>query len=99
MAEAEGKLIGFACLAEIEVAATPYRPARGYLEVDEFGVDEAVHRQGVGRKLFEEIRAFARSRGMNRIELTVWEFNADALKFYESIGFATYRRYLEMTTD
>ena len=25
----------------------------------------------------------------------MWEFNEGALKFYESIGFTTYRRYME----
>lgn len=26
----------------------------------------------------------------------MWEFNEEALKFYEAIGFTTYRRYMEM---
>lgn len=29
----------------------------------------------------------------------MWEFNENALKFYEAIGFNTYRRYMEMTVD
>lgn len=30
------------------------------------------------------------------IELKMWEFNEEALKFYESVGFTTYRRYTEL---
>ena len=26
----------------------------------------------------------------------MWEFNRDALAFYEAVGFKTYRRYLEL---
>ena len=33
--------------------------------------------------------------GLDKIELDVWEFNDTALKFYESLGFRTYRRYME----
>ena len=82
--------------AEIKTPATPYRPARHYLEVDEIGVDESVRRQGVGRKMFEEIRCIAMKKGFKRIELNMWDFNEAALKFYEAIGFSTYRRYMEM---
>ncbi len=42
------------------------------------------------------IRDFAREKGFHRIELTMWEFNQDALAFYEAAGFRTFRRYMEM---
>ena len=96
VAEMNNQIVAFACLAEKTTPATPYRPARHYLEVDEIGVDESVRRQGVGRKLFEEIRCIAMKKGFKRIELNMWDFNEDALKFYEAIGFNTYRRYMEM---
>ena len=96
VAEMDDQIVAFACLAAIESPETPYRPARRFLEVDEVGVDESTRRQGVGRKLFEKIRCIAMEKGFNRIELNMWEFNEDALKFYEAIGFNTYRRYMEM---
>lgn len=37
-----------------------------------------------------------RRQGINRMELNMWEFNEDALAFYEAVGFKTYRRYMEM---
>ena len=99
VAEEGERLVAYACLAEMETNETPYRPGRRYLEVDEFGVDASCRRQGIGRKLFDEIRRFAKEKGFDRIELNMWEFNDNALKFYESIGFTTYRRYMEMTID
>lgn len=97
--EQDGRIVAFACLAEIETPEKPHKPARRFLEVDEFGVDETFRRQGFGRQMFDGIRDFARSRGFQRIELNMWEFNENALKFYESIGFTTYRRYMEMDVD
>lgn len=28
--------------------------------------------------------------------LNMWEFNREALEFYEALGFAAYRRYMEL---
>ena len=39
---------------------------------------------------------FAKEKGFSRIELNMWEFNQDALAFYEAAGFKTFRRYMEM---
>ncbi|MBQ8202403.1 MAG: GNAT family N-acetyltransferase [Clostridia bacterium] len=99
VAERDGKIVAFAVLAEIETLEKPHKPARRYVEVDEFGVDAACHRQGIGRIFFGAIKDFARTRGFDRIELNMWEFNENALKFYEAIGFSTYRRYMECTID
>lgn len=95
IAEQEGRIVAFACLAEIDLPEKPHKPARRFIEVDEFGVDASCHRQGIGRSFFEGIAAFAKERGFDRIELNMWEFNEKALRFYEAIGFTTYRRYME----
>lgn len=64
-----------------------------------FGVGEGHRRQGIGRALFAAIRDAARERGLTRIELDVWAFNESAVRFYESIGFHTYRSYMACTLD
>ena len=38
----------------------------------------------------------AKNRGFDRLELDVWEFNECAMKFYDFVGFKTYREYKEM---
>ena len=99
VAEGEAGVVGFACVKLVERPGSPYRLPMRYLDVDEFGVDEAARRQGVGRMLFEAVRDYARTQGVSRIELNMWEFNQDALAFYEAIGFTTYRRYMEYTLE
>lgn len=96
VAEREGVICGFAVLHHINRPQTPYMFERDYLDIDEFCVDERFRRQGVASEMIEFIKGFAKGKGYNRIELNMWEFNKDALAFYEAAGFETYRRYMEL---
>lgn len=97
VAEQAGVICGYAVLHLVHRPESPSKLERNYLDVDEFGVDEAFRRQGVATAMIDRIRAYARERGLHRIELNMWEFNRDALAFYEAVGFSTYRRYMELT--
>lgn len=97
--EGEKRIVGFACVKLVEHPGSPYRLPQKYLDVDEFGVDEQVRRRGVGRALFEAVREYAKSNGVSRIELNMWEFNREALAFYDAIGFRTYRRCMEYNAE
>ena len=68
---------------------------RKFMHVEEFCVDESCHRQGIGRKLMEALRKDAAESGYPRLELDVWAFNEGARKFYESVGFTTFRYFME----
>ena len=96
VAESDGVIVGFAVLHHIVKPENPFMFERDYLDIDEFGVDEAYRRKGVATALIGFIRDYAKEKGFNRIELNMWEFNEDALAFYEAVGFSTYRRYMEM---
>ncbi len=96
VAELDGAILGFATLNSVHRPETPYMYERHFLDVDEFCVAESARRQGVGRALTDFIRNIAKSRGFSRVELNMWEFNRDALAFYEAVGFSTYRRYMEL---
>lgn len=94
--EKDGVLRGFAVLHHIVKPENPFMYVRDYLDIDEFCVDEACRRQGAAREMIDFIRDYAKEKGFHRIELNMWEFNQDALAFYEAVGFSTYRRYMEM---
>ena len=94
VAAQDGAVVGFAVLELIDSPASPYKVPRRFLRVSELGVDEAHRRQGVGSGLFTFIRSFAAAQGFDVVELDMWEFNQDALRFYEAQGFTTYRRYM-----
>lgn len=69
---------------------------RDYLDIDEFCVDESFRRMGIAAEMISFIREYAKTCGFERLELNMWEFNKDALAFYEAVGFETYRRYMVM---
>ena len=46
--------------------------------------------------MFMFIKADAKLHGFDRIDLNMWEFNENALAFYEAMGMKTYRRYMEL---
>ena len=97
VAELDGVICGFAVLRHVRKPENPFMLERDYLEIDEFGVDEPFRRRGVATALIGFVRAYASERDIRRVELNMWEFNEGALVFYEAVGFATYRRYMEMT--
>ena len=66
------------------------------LYIDDFCVDEGSRRLGIGRRLFDAAVGHARQVGARSVELNVWEFNEGARRFYESLGFRTQRRRMEM---
>lgn len=96
VAEREGIICGFACVTYVERAESHYRYALRFYEIEEFGVDSAYRRQGVATELFDFAKVDAKARDFDRIDLNMWEFNEDALAFYEAMGMKTYRRYLEL---
>ena len=69
---------------------------RDFLDIDEFGVDTAFHRLGVGSAMIRFIRDYTKEQGIHRLELNMWEFNHNALAFYEATDFRTFRRYMEI---
>lgn len=49
-------------------------------------VARAFRRRGVGRALMAKAREWARDRGHDQVRLTVFDFNAEAMRFYEAEG-------------
>lgn len=94
--EKDDRICGFAVLNHITIPETPYMYVRDYLDIDEFGVDDNCRRQGIASALIDFIRDYAKKEGFDRIELNMWEFNEGARQFYESAGFITFRRYMEI---
>lgn len=89
-------IVGYACVNVVKKPLSPYNKERSCYHIEEFGVDEAYRRKGVATALIDYIRNDAKKKGLDRVELDMWEFNQSALAFYEAAGFTTYRRYMEM---
>lgn len=64
--------------------------------IDDFCVKSSYRKKGVGRFLFQHIVDYAKSQSASSIQLVVWEFNKDAIRFYEELGMATRNRRMEL---
>ena len=56
-------------------------------EIARIAVDGSQRRQGIGRKILDEVKKACLEKGISRILLDVRESNTSARDFYESYGF------------
>ncbi len=91
-----GAIVAFAVPNHITRPENPFMHERDYPDIDEFCVDEAYRRKGIGMEMIRFIREPAGQEGFERVERNMWEFNREALAFYEAAGFTAYRRYMEI---
>lgn len=99
VADIDDEIVGFAVVQYILRPETSFAKARRFYHIEEFGVDENHRRKGIATALIKFAKEDAKKRGFERIELNMWEFNEGALAFYESVGFKTYRRYMESNVE
>lgn len=96
VADCDGTISGFAILHHIVRPENYAMLERDFLDIDEFCVDARFRRKGVATAMISFIKEYTKEKGFKRLELNVWGFNEDALKFYEAVGFETFRRYMEI---
>ena len=64
----------------------PIIKPRTYYFIENLVVDKNHRRKGIAKKLFHYLTLKAKENNIDSIELNVWAFNKDAIKFYESMG-------------
>ena len=82
----EGGVNAFAAVRMYNVEAEEKFPRR-LCYVDCFAVEENCRRQGVGTRLMEYVREFAKDNNCNSVQLGVSAFNENAKNFYQAAGF------------
>ena len=86
----------------LNITKTPDDPIikpRKFVYVDELAVAASHRGQGIGKKLMEAAKEWAKQQGIREIELNVWEKNGRAIHFYEKLGYQTIRRRLWIQVD
>jgi ribosomal protein S18 acetylase RimI-like enzyme len=92
IAEEKDQTIGFVRGVVRDSPPTAIFTQRRYAVVDSAVVNKDYQGMGVGRKLMETVHEWARDNGAESVELNVYEFNADAISFYEHLGYKTISR-------
>lgn len=65
------------------------------LYIDDLCVDLNSQNKGIGHKLFEYVKEYAKENNYNKITLNVWNLNVSAFNFYENIGFKKIKTFME----
>ena len=79
--------IGYAIFKITDRVDSPFSFPGRYLYLQHISVEPAYRNQGVGTRLMESIKSFARSNRIEEIQLDVWLYNSAAVAFYEATGF------------
>ena len=82
----DGRVLGYAlCELKLPRPSNVLAPLK-ILYVDDLCVDERARGRGVGRSLFEFVKAEAKRLSCYEITLNVWEGNDAARAFYDKMG-------------
>jgi ribosomal protein S18 acetylase RimI-like enzyme len=92
VAEQDGTIAGVVEVEVREAPDTPLHVPRRYGEVSTVVVRGVLRGRGIGRALMEAAERWARERGLDSLQLTVYEFNQAARDLYERLGYTTLRR-------
>lgn len=87
VAQVGSEVAGLAECQIREASSFPLCRPRKWVKLDSLAVKEKYQGCGVGTALFESAKEWAKSKGMDRIELNVYSFNRRAIEFYEKNGF------------
>ncbi len=91
--------INIAYLVDYKIAGVCLATIKDRIEksiyIDDIFVLEEFRHQGIATKLYKQVESIAKDIGAKRIDLTVWQFNTTALKFYKSLGMREQRIVLE----
>lgn len=92
----DNKLLVAYSILQIMNTKNPIYIPKKYIYIDDFCVKSNLKRTGIGKLLFNHILDYAKLENAAALQLNVWEFNQDALKFYESMGMSTRNRMMEL---
>lgn len=89
------------CFCRVKVWGKKNKVAcpRRILWIDEFFVNPAFQRQGIGAALTQHLKQTAAQLGCDCVELEVWAFNDAARDFYIKQGFSEQSRQLELSAS
>ena len=91
----DGEIMAGYALAQ-EACYPPVFLMDKYCMLTDIALAEKYRGQGVGKKLIETVKDWAREKGLNRMELRVAHENTNARGFYEKMGFKDYLHQLSL---
>lgn len=86
VAEQDDRIVGYLNFY-FWTAGGPAAARRNMVSIDDFGVDETLRNQGIGKQMIRDLRELAQERGCAAVNLYVDAPNENAIAFYKKFGF------------
>jgi len=86
-AESGGQIIGCIHVFIRESPDIPIMVKRRYAYISDLAVLEGFQRSGIGKALMDEVERWAVQRNISQFELNVWDFNKNAIAFFNELGY------------
>lgn len=90
------ELVAYSTIKTVTTSSIPILVQQKSIFIDSFCVKSDQRRCGIGELLFKFIVGYAKEENASSIQLVVWEFNRDAIEFYEAMGMSTRNRRMEI---
>lgn len=84
---------GYALFHITEYQENPFRKGYRGIHIDQISIQPQYKRQGIGTGLMKAIEQFAVKENAAQVELSYWDLNEDAKRFYTSMGFNEVMHY------
>lgn len=94
VADENGKTLGYAFCVFKTPSTQSMQPVKT-LYIDDLCVDENCRGGGVGKRIFEFVKDYAKKSGCYNLTLNVWECNPGARAFYEKCGLSVLKTEME----
>lgn len=91
----DGKVVGYAFCIFKQISGDTCMNDMKTLDIDDLCVDERIRSHGIGTKLYDHVKAFARRNDCYNVTLNVWCGNDNAMRFYEGLGMNKQRLHME----
>jgi len=95
VAEENNNIIGHCIIVISEIKNHFLMKDMKNITIEDLCIEKEYQKKGVGKKLFNEAVNYGRKINANILELAVWEFNKNAVEFYEHLGMETRLRRME----
>lgn len=99
VAEADGCIMGFVSVAIKSRASLPMFHPKRYGLIDGAVVTTTHRRTGLGKKLFNAAIDWIRARGLQSVQVQVWNANSEAVEFYSRQGFSSIYTRMELNLN
>lgn len=98
VAEYDSEIVGIVEINIRRAVNNFLKKDREWVSLDTIMIKEKYRNNGIGEMLVDTVLDWSREKNINRIELNVYEFNKNAIKFYQRLGFETLNRtmYIEI---